>query len=145
LPIAGTTLGPSGTTAFVPERGKWLPTQYGWAALTPEQWNRAEPVLTTTDICATTWDGQDLNDDPNSPVLLVGHSYLWQFDKHFARELNMRINVHAVAARTTEVFRDFLREPDLLAHCRVVVWITTGRDWPRFPPLPPEITGATAK
>jgi hypothetical protein len=145
LPIAGTTLGPSGTTAFVPERGKWLPTQYGWAALTPEQWKRAESILTTTDICATTWDGQDLNDDPNSPVLLVGHSYLWQFDKHFARELNMRINVHAVAARTTEVFRDFLREPDLLAHCRVVVWITTGRDWPRFPPLPPEITGATGK
>jgi hypothetical protein len=145
LSISNTTLGPSGSTTFVPNLEKWLPAQNGWAALEPEQWKRAETVLTTTDLCTTARDGGKLTDDVRSPVLLIGTSYVEHFDKHLARELNLRVHSFGAAGRTTQVFGEFLRQPDLLAHCRVVVWITTGHDLPNFPPLPPAIAAATDK
>jgi hypothetical protein len=143
LPVFKTTPGPAESATFSPEFGRMLPLQNGWPALSPEQQKRAAMAQTGTDLVATTWDDRVLTGDQNSPVIVIGHSYVAYFTDHLARELNMQVRTIAGLSNTTEAFAEFVREPETLAHCRVVVWITTGRHMTRFHPLPPAIWTAS--
>jgi hypothetical protein len=85
------------------------------------------------------FDGSMPPDDPQSPVLLIGHSYLRHFRELLIRELNLLVNTNSSANGTTESFADFLRDPEILSHTRVVVWITTDSHMMDFKPMPPPV------
>jgi hypothetical protein len=104
--------------------------------LAPEQQKRAQRAQTTTQSVVSTQSGESPKDDPTSPVLLIGHSYTEAFREQLAKELNLSIHLRVGAGETTEAFGDFLRQPELLDHCRVVVWITTEHHMTRFRPMP---------
>jgi hypothetical protein len=74
--------------------------------------------------------------------LLIGHSYCCNFEEELARELNLPIRPRWFDGQTSEVFIDFLRQPELLDGVRVVVWITTTQHLTHFWGLPPEIMAA---
>jgi hypothetical protein len=112
---------------------------YGLALLSPEQRARAKQVQTTTLAEVRMQDGRKPPDDPSSPVLVIGHSYVSKFREQLVKELNLLTHTRAGDLQTTEVFADFLREPELLAHCRVVVWVTTEQHLTRFKPLPESV------
>jgi hypothetical protein len=109
----------------------------GYNLLTPRQGERARKVQ-TTNFSQVVMNGGGLPpDDPKSPVILIGHSYVRDLKSQLVKELNMRIHSVASDESTTEAFADFLREPELLAHTRVIVWITTEQHMSHFKPLPP--------
>jgi hypothetical protein len=109
----------------------------GWAALNKQQRKRATAVQPTTQVQLTLADGNVLRDDLRSPVLVLGNSYAVDFREQLIREMNLLIRRQGSA--TNEGFADLLRDPDLLNHCRVVVWITTEQHLTHFKPLPPAI------
>jgi hypothetical protein len=84
-------------------------------------------------------DGSEPPDDPESPVLVIGNSYVVNFREQLIRELNMLVQTRAADDATTEAFSDFLRDPGVLAHVRVVVWVTTEQHMTEFKPLPKPI------
>lgn len=87
-------------------------------------------------------DGKVPPDDPKSPVMLIGNSYAINFRELLIKDLNLLIRTNASGGQTTDSFADFLRDPELLNNCRVVVWITSGQHLPDFKPLPPAIAEA---
>ncbi len=113
--------------------------QYGWPALGERQRERAAAAQTTVWTQVTLPDGRVPPDDRDSPVVLIGNSFAPQFRELLVKELNLLIRTRWRAAATTEVFADFLREPELLDGCRVVVWVVSDRHLPDFRPLPAEI------
>jgi hypothetical protein len=84
------------------------------------------------------------DDDPGSPILLIGNSYARGFREHLVKELNLPINSRIHDGGTTEFFADFLREPELLSRCRVVVWVSTEQHMTHFLPLPAPVAAALA-
>jgi hypothetical protein len=114
----------------------------GWSALSSEQQARARRAQTTTLSEVRMPDGSQPPDDPTSPVLLIGNSYVDFFREQLIRELNMLVHTRANGGQTTEAFADFLREPALLGHCRVVVWITTEQHMTHFHAMPAPIMAA---
>jgi hypothetical protein len=145
LPIFNTLMGPYGLARYQPELKRVFPLQDGWPALSPEQQERAVNAQTTTDLLTKMPNGQALASDPKSPVILMGHSYVDYFRDHLARELNSNLHVFRGGNNTTETFEDFLREPDLLKNCRVLVWITTEQHMTRFHPMPAPILAYAEK
>jgi len=115
----------------------------GWSKLTPEQQARAKPIQTTTEIQVLLSHGEMLRDDPESPVLVIGNSYAFGFVEQLVRELNLRVNRRVGGHQTTEPFDDMLREPELLKHTRVILWITTEQHMTRFRSMPLPIIAAT--
>jgi hypothetical protein len=115
----------------------------GWSVLTFRQARRATAVQPTKQTRVALADGSIPPDDPKSPVLLIGHSYTGNFREQLIKELNLGVRIHAGAGHTTEGFVDFLRVPELLDGCRVVVWVTTEQHMTHFKPLPAEIAAAT--
>jgi hypothetical protein len=111
----------------------------GWQVLNERQRSRAAAVQTTSLPCVTLIGGGEPRDDPRSPVLLVGHSYTYGFREQLIRELNLLIAARIYSGGTSEFFGDFLREPTLLDHTRVVVWITTEQHMTQFAPMPKPI------
>jgi hypothetical protein len=93
-----------------------------------KQWLR--PCLT---------DGSAPPDDPTSPVLLVGHSYVTSFREFLIEETNLLVRTAWSPHMTTEVFTDLLREPEKLAGVKVIIWITTEQHLTEFKPLPAQI------
>jgi hypothetical protein len=69
-------------------------------------------------------------------VQLIGNSYTYNFCDYLSSALNMPLSYGWSAGQSTEAFAGFLRQPELLAHTRVVVWVTTGTQMARFKPLP---------
>jgi hypothetical protein len=61
------------------------------------------------------------------------------FREQLIRELNMLIQTRWHDDHTTQDFADFLREPSVLANCRVLVWITTEQHFPSFANMPGQI------
>jgi hypothetical protein len=112
----------------------------GWAALTDEQRARARTAQSATFCQVTTWNGQAPPDDPESPVVVIGNSFAQHFREQFVREANLLVKTRWRAGGTTEAFVDFLREPDLLKNCKVVVWVTSNRHLQGLRPLPEKIT-----
>jgi hypothetical protein len=115
---------------------------FGRGLLSTEQYDVAQPAQTTTLSDVRMQDGEPPPDDPNSPVLVMGHSFVPKFREQLIKELNMLTHTRAFDHQTTESFADFLREPELLAHCRVLVWITTTQHMTWFQPLPPQVMEA---
>jgi hypothetical protein len=113
--------------------------QNGWNALTPAQKSTAALVQSDTTNLVTLLDGRKPPHDLQSPVLLIGHSYVPSFREQLVRELNLLINTSTSNDQTTEAFASFLRQPELLEHCRVLVWITTDLHMTRFRPMPKPI------
>jgi hypothetical protein len=108
-------------------------------ALTPEQQERADPFQPRTQTVVRMPNGKKPPDDPASPVVVIGHSYVWCFREQLIKELNLLTNTRFTIHQTTEAFGDFLREPEALARCRVVVWITTEEHLTKFKPMPKPI------
>jgi SGNH hydrolase-like domain, acetyltransferase AlgX len=117
---------------------------YGRQLLTPEQYARANPAQTKMLAEVKMLDGQAPPDEPKSPVLIMGHSFVPKFREQLIKELNLLIATRASDHQTTESFADFLREPELLEHCRVVVWICTDGHMTRFHPMPEPIVQVLA-
>jgi hypothetical protein len=120
-----------------PEGGK-PPGQDGLVALSEAQRARAAAVTRNLPRI-TTRDGKELLEHAGSPVLVIGNSYVDHFREIFIQELNLMSHFHWGPGHTTEAFADFVREPDLLDNCRVVVWITTAQHLTHFKPLPDQI------
>jgi hypothetical protein len=116
----------------------------GWSVLTNRQARRATAVQPTKQACILLQSGIAPPDDPKSPVLLMGHSYTANFREQLIRELNLSFRTCAGAGYTTESFLDFLRSPELLDGCRVVIWVTTEQHMTHFKPLPPPVAAAAA-
>jgi hypothetical protein len=51
-------------------------------------------VQPTTLPHVTLPDGQTPSDDPDSPVLVIGHSYVTHFRERLIKELNLLIRTH---------------------------------------------------
>src|SRR5262249_5223401 len=86
--------------------------------------------------------GEAPPDDPLSPVLLVGHSYVTYFREQLIRELNLLVRTVTGAGQTTDFFGDLVREPERLDGVRVVIWVTTEQHLTQFKPLPPSVAAA---
>jgi hypothetical protein len=142
LPIFTATVGRYGMPCRYPGVDAIVPDQNGWTALTLEQQRRAARVQTTSQVIVALPESKPIHNDPKSSVMAIGHSYLYNFIDQLDRELNMLTAYNAGANNTTEAFSDFLRDPELLAHTRVVVWITTGKHMTEFKPMPPAIMAA---
>jgi hypothetical protein len=71
--------------------------------------------------------------------MVVGHSYVNFFREEVMKELNLITNTITAPGLTTQFLADFLREPEKLSHCKVLVWITTEGHMTDFKPLPPGI------
>jgi hypothetical protein len=145
LPIVKSTLGPYGLSFYRADIGKVFPLQNGWAAISSEQQKRAISAQTTIGVSVAAPDQKTIVADPQSPVVLIGHSYVKYFGEQLVRELNMRVQSFWTDNGTTESFGDFLRDPNMLANCRVVVWMTTEQHMTRFQPLPPAIKSYASK
>jgi hypothetical protein len=121
-----------------------LPRQIGWDSLTPEQRALAARAQTRVQERVTLTDGGDVPDDPQSAVVVVGNSFACGgFKELLVNRLNLLIHGRDRPADTTEWLRDFVRQPELLAGRRVVVWVTT--EWhmaARFQSVPGPITAA---
>jgi hypothetical protein len=138
LPIVTTTPGPYEIDGYL----GGLDSLAGWAALSPEQQKRARAAQTTNLSAVNMHDGRPLPDDRTSPVVVIGHSYVPKFQEQLVKELNLLIHTRIAAGQSTSFFADFLREPEILAHCRVVVWITTEQHMTHFQPMPAPIMAA---
>jgi hypothetical protein len=138
LPLVRVTPAPY---VFSDERGGAVGVHY-WNVLSPEQLARAKKAQTSILADVRMQDGQTPPDDPTSPVLVIGHSYVPMFREQLVKELNLLVHTRAQDNQTTECFADFLREPELLAHTRVIVWITTDQHMMNFKPLPEPIMKA---
>jgi hypothetical protein len=145
LPIYKTALGPYGLATYRQEYDKLLPLQDGWVSISLAQQQLAAAAQTTTNVIVTTPDGKLMTNDPKSPVILMGHSYVQYFVDQLFKELNIRTQTYWSGNTTTQVFGDFLREPELLANCRVVVWITTEQHMTNFHPMPTPISALSKK
>ncbi len=142
-PIVKTVPGPYNVAG--PDHGDGPGIQNGWLALNAEQKKRATAALTKSHPHVTLPDGRLPPDDPASPVILIGNSYVANFREVLIQELNLLIRTNTAGGQTTESFADFLREPELLNNCRVVVWITTCQHLPEFKQLPPGIAATRSK
>jgi hypothetical protein len=111
----------------------------GYQSLTDEQQKRAIAAQTTNESHVTMLDGRSPPNNPDSPVVVVGNCWVDSFGDQLVKELNLLTSTFAGPSRSTEAFGDFLRDPTLLQHCRVVVWITNEQHMPLFKELPPPI------
>jgi hypothetical protein len=115
---------------------------YGKEFLRPEQYARAKKAQTTTLSEVRLLNGQVPPDDPASPVMVIGNSYVPKFREQLIKELNLLTCTRAADHQSTQCFADFVRQPELLEHCRVIVWITTDQQMTQFYPLPPPVAAA---
>jgi hypothetical protein len=111
----------------------------GTESYTFAQAQRAGAAQPTKQAEVRMQDGRPPPDDPDSPVLVIGNSYVPSFREQLVKELNLLVATRTTYGATTEFFADFLRDPEMLAHTRVVVWITTEQHMTRFKPLPKPI------
>jgi hypothetical protein len=135
LPVVRATPGSYGAE----DDGNRIGFMLAWNALTPEQQKRARPAQPVSQTEVKMPNGKKLPDDRASPVVVIGHSYAWCFGDQLVKELNLLINTRSTIHQTTEAFGDFLREPEALARCRVVVWVTTEQHLTKFKPMPKPI------
>jgi hypothetical protein len=113
-------------------------SQYGWSTLSLEQQRRAARAQTTSTPHVTLLDGGEPY-SADSPVVLVGNSFVPYFQEQLVKELNLPVNARWRGGATTEDFGDFLREPESLKNCKVLVWLSTEQHLANFKPLPPPI------
>jgi hypothetical protein len=140
LPVVTTRPGPYGLPGIEEVNPRVsAKRQNGWPWLSKDQRARAAEVQTTSQAHVTLPDGREPPNAAESPVLLIGDSFVPQFREQLVKELNLLVSCHWEAGTSTEQFGDFLREPELLKNCRVVVWVMTEQHLANFKPLPPPI------
>jgi hypothetical protein len=122
-----------------PEHVDTATDQYGWAALTEQQQARARPAQTSSFSRVTMPNGQEVPADRESPVILMGNSFAQHFREQLVKEMNLLVSDHWRPASNTDMFTDFLRDPEALKHCKVVVWVASVRHLQDFKPLPDRI------
>lgn len=109
----------------------------GWTALNERQQQVAKKAQTMYQVSIYAKDNGPAYDVPRSPVFLLGHSYATDFREQLIRELNLLLRTRG--SPTTEGFADFLRDPELLDGCRVVVWVSTEQHLTHLRPMPAPI------
>jgi hypothetical protein len=137
LPIVRSVPGPYNFQDFV--------GGLGYKLLSPEQRQRAERVQPTNQAEVGMHDGRPLTEDPVSPVLVIGNSYVVQFREQLVRELNLLVRSRWGYSQTTEALADFVRDPRALEGVRVLVWISTTEHLATFKPLPPPVLEVLGK
>jgi hypothetical protein len=110
--------------------------QEGWQTLSADQQAVAKKYQTTNYSEVRMINGQVPADDAEAPVVLIGNSYVRHFREQLIKELNLLVNTRCGDNYTTQAFYDFLREPELLTHCRVVVWVIPESHMTVFHPVP---------
>jgi hypothetical protein len=108
----------------------------GWGRFTEAQKAIASRGNPKTSDYVQMLDGSAPPDDPDSPILLTGNSYAKGFREELIRETRCLPLTRSGGDWTTEMFAEFLREPELLDHCKVVVWVITGQHLSQFKQLP---------
>jgi hypothetical protein len=70
-------------------------------------------------------------------VLVFGDSHAPLVREQLINELNLLVGMQAGAGDVpaTEQFAEYVRSPELLAHCRVVVWIISEHQLAKLQPL----------
>jgi hypothetical protein len=119
-----------------------LPRMDGWMSLTAQQRSRAAAVQPRTIPHVTLLDGREPDDDPKSPVLLMGNSFVVNFREQLIKQMNLRVRTRWSGGQTTEGFSTLLREPEVLDGCRVAVWMTTEQQMAHFSIMPEPIMKA---
>jgi hypothetical protein len=113
-----------------------------WRTLTEKQLQLVRAAQPKTIDEVTLPSGQPVPDDDESPVFLMGNSYVRHFREQLIRELNLPVRTRWGGGLTTEAFADFLRDPTLLDHCRVLIWVTSEEHMTHFQPLPAPVLAA---
>lgn len=103
-------------------------------ALTPEQQRRALAGHPRTTPYPKDCAGPLYRD--SAQVVCIGDSYNAGFTDHLARELNLPVRNLSGGGYTTQAFREFLREPEMLETARVIVWTVCYPDLARPWPIP---------
>jgi hypothetical protein len=113
--------------------------QDSWPALSPDQQALATKWQEMNSLAVRLPDGSPAPGDTDSPILLIGNSFVPYFQDRVMDELNMPVRVRWGGGHTTEAFRDFLRQPELLKGVKLVVWVVTEYYMTKFSPLPDAI------
>jgi hypothetical protein len=114
----------------------------GWRSMSDERRARAVPAQTTTESHVFMMDGRAPPDNRESPVVVIGNCWVYHFREQLVKELNLLTANLEYDSQTTERFADFLRDPGLLEHCRVVVWITSDHNMSMFARMPDPVMKA---
>ena len=77
--------------------------------------------------------------DNSSPVACIGDSYNSGFMELLGRELNLPIHPLAAGGNTSDAFKNFVRDPELLQDCKVVVWLVCNSSLKNPWPVPQKI------
>jgi hypothetical protein len=121
------------------DRKPWRPPL---TPLSDSQWKAATGTLPPTMDYITSPDGSPLPDDPRSPVMLIGNSFVMHFRELLIREANLQLRTRWGNGYTTDAFAGFLREPELLDGVRVIAWVTSEDSISIFRPMPAQISEA---
>jgi hypothetical protein len=140
-PVVQSTPGPYDTRGYVLEMkpGELPRLMDGLTALNARQRALAEKFQTRTCEFIRVPDDLSPPEDPHSPVLLIGHSYCYNFRELLTKEANLLLRTDLGDQNTTEAFGDFLRDSSLLDGVRVVLWVTTEVHMTHFKPMPAPI------
>jgi hypothetical protein len=106
-------------------------------ALNPDQRQWAEANQPRSCLTPTNFTLPQFDD--SAPVACIGDSYNGGFCELLGRELNLPLRNLAGGGHTTDVFKDCLRNPELLTDCRVVVWLVCNASLKSPWPLPQRI------
>jgi hypothetical protein len=86
-------------------------------------------------------EGKKIFVSAESPVVLIGDSYNNGLSEELGRELNLPVHPLWAAGQTSQPFKEFLRDPDLLKRCKVVVWLVCNTNLMNPWPLPATVSG----
>ncbi len=109
----------------------YLPVTQGAAflALNPDQQRRAIEVQPKTYLLprngTRSFEPNRLDPtwDDHSPVACIGDSYNVHFMEQLSHQLNLPIRNMSGGGQSTQAFKQFLRDPQALDGCKVVIWL----------------------
>ena len=111
-----------------------------YPALNKDQRRRAAERHPKTTLISRNCSRQQISE--SSPVAFIGDSYNDGLIEMVGREINMPINMQTGGSNTTHAFKNFLRNPDILKDCKVLVWVVCHTSLQAPWPLPPDIREA---
>jgi hypothetical protein len=106
-------------------------------ALNPEQQKRATEHQPRSSRIPRKFVSPQFNH--TSPVACIGDSYNCGFMELLGRELNMAIHPLAAGGNTSDAFKNFLRDSELIKDCRVVIWLVCNSSLKNPWPIPSKI------
>jgi hypothetical protein len=115
-------------------------TGAAFQALNPEQQRRAEANQPHSSRIPQKYLRPQFDD--SAPVACIGDSYNCGFMELLGRELNLPVRPLAGGGHTSNAFKDFLRNPELLKDCKVVIWLVCNSSLKNPWPLPQRIREA---